>query len=285
MPSQTLRLSDSAITKALADQGVTELADPRYPLRLRVRTCRTKASWYLVLNQGNKTKWLKLGVWPSLTAKAVIAKLPTLLANHAAAESVNCDDWQTVGELLAWYQERAATDSSLSANRRINVKCSLSKHLIPRLQLIKLIGLTHEVIETALIWPLQSQYKLGTVRQHFALLKRVFKLAHKQKRLAYDPLASMTFSDFIDAKIPAKEAAIRFGQTHLIKQQIERECEPARTLALFMLMHGTRIGETRQLRWSYIDWHHAQVHLPASITKTATALSLPLTDHAIELLQ
>jgi integrase len=48
-------------------------------------------------------------------------------------------------------------------------------------------------------------------------------------------------------------------------------------LALMMLAHGTRIGETRMARWSEISLAAAEWFIPAANTKTRTEHRLPLT--------
>tara|TARA_Y100001954_G_C15409478_1_gene406756 strand:- start:55 stop:591 length:537 start_codon:yes stop_codon:yes gene_type:complete len=55
-------------------------------------------------------------------------------------------------------------------------------------------------------------------------------------------------------------------------------------LLLFMLLFGTRIGETRQLRWRHIDLNSGQLIIPETITKTAAVHILPITYQAKRLL-
>ncbi len=56
-------------------------------------------------------------------------------------------------------------------------------------------------------------------------------------------------------------------------------------LALMMLCHGTRIGETRQSRWADIALPEREWFIPAEHTKTKTELRVPLTDQVCSLLQ
>jgi len=48
-------------------------------------------------------------------------------------------------------------------------------------------------------------------------------------------------------------------------------------LAVLMLAHGTRIGETRQAKWRHFDLIGKTWHIPAVDTKTKKAHTLPLT--------
>lgn len=49
-----IALSDAAIKRAVADESITEIRDPRYPLRLRLGSSRSRGSWYLVTNKDGK---------------------------------------------------------------------------------------------------------------------------------------------------------------------------------------------------------------------------------------
>ncbi|WP_163033677.1 tyrosine-type recombinase/integrase, partial [Pseudomonas viridiflava] len=57
-------------------------------------------------------------------------------------------------------------------------------------------------------------------------------------------------------------------------------------LALMMLCHGTRAGETRQARWSYLTLgEQGEWFIPAENTKTRCEHRLPLTQQVCVLLE
>jgi integrase len=56
-------------------------------------------------------------------------------------------------------------------------------------------------------------------------------------------------------------------------------------LALMMLCHGTRLGETRQARWKNINLTTRLWFIPAADTKTKAEHTLPLTDQACALIE
>lgn len=56
-------------------------------------------------------------------------------------------------------------------------------------------------------------------------------------------------------------------------------------LALMMLCHGSRLGETRLARWRNINLDARRWFLPAGDTKTKAEHTLPLTDQACALLR
>ncbi|MBD6967807.1 tyrosine-type recombinase/integrase [Vibrio parahaemolyticus] len=277
MATVQLKISDAGIKRALADEAITQINAMGEPFVLRIHANRETASWYLVSYKGGKTKRTKLANWPDLTTKQVLAQKHELIGKLAQGDTPTLNDWQTVGELLTWYCDRALSDRSLSKKRKLNIKSSINKHLIPCLGNEPINELAEAVLDTELVWPLQSRYALGTVKQHFALLKRAFKQAKKLKRLAVDPMASMVFSDFIDAEIKAKPGKLKAGDLPLLWQRVLTAKPFHKTFIMLMLGHGTRIGETRQLRWDHIDIEGQRLIIPGDITKTGTELVIPLT--------
>lgn len=97
-----IALSDAAIKRAVADESITEIRDPRYPLRLRLGSSRSRGSWYLVTNKDGKASWAKVANWPLVSAKAIIDDLPTLSIQHRQDQSVKVNTWLSCGGLLNW---------------------------------------------------------------------------------------------------------------------------------------------------------------------------------------
>lgn len=293
MAVKVVNLSEPSIKQALLEPAITELRDPRFALRLRIHKARTSGSWFLVQYVNDKANWHKLGNWPALKAKRVIDELPALLLKLNPINSVNqvnsinqvnLNEWLKVADLLHWYHDRASRDRSLSDKRRANIKSTITKHLLPMLGENKLASLDHATIDEGLIWPLQERYALASVRQYFAILKRAFSQARKLKYLAADPLAGLSFTDFIDTKITAKGAKLQPGNLPELLLSIRAAKPFPRMLTYLMLALGTRIGETRQLTWSMIDFDNQSLVIPKTITKTNTQLVLPLTGHLIDVL-
>lgn len=278
MGTMQCKLSDAAIKRALADQAVTAINAIGQPFELRIHKSRESASWYLVSHKKGKTTRTKLANWPVMTAKEVIARKEDFLAALAIDDTPVMDDWRTVAELLEWYRDRALADRSLSKNRKLNIKSSINKHLITCLGNELISELCEPVIDSELIWPLQSRYSLGTVRQHFALFKRAFNQAKKLNHIDANPLAGCVFTDFIDTPIKAAPGKLKAAQLPDLWQAIKAAKPYHKTLVVLMLSLATRIGETRQLRWEYIDIENRRLILPESITKNGNELILPLTE-------
>ena len=289
MPAQTVavKYSDAIIKRHLPDSGIRQLKDPRYPLRLRFHSDRTAASWFVVKYAKGRTIWRKLGNWPALTTKALLNRLPEIqaeLAYDLDSQSV-AESFHRVGDLLKWYQVRALSDRNLSKTRKAAIKSAIGRHLLPRLTDHLIHELNHAELDEYLFWPLQSAYSLAYVRSIWAILKQAFKRAHKLKMLANNPVAGYQFSDFITSPITPKPSAIRSDEVAALLADLKPIKHDKLMLVLMMLLHGTRIGETRRARWQHISLSQGRWFIPAEHTKTKKEHTLPLTPQAIVLLQ
>lgn len=272
-----IALSDAAIKRAVADQSITEIRDPRFPLRLRLASSRSRGSWHLITYKDGKANWAKVADWPLVSAKAMLDDLPSLSMQHRQDHSVKVNTWLSCGGLLNWYLSRSQTDTSLSLKRKRNIKCAIGKHLIPVLGDVMLSELNHHKIDELLIWPLQARYALGSVRQYYAILRKAFKQATVLKLISDDPLASLSFTDFISTPIATKPPKLQSTDLLQLLTNIGNANDGAAMLIFIMLAYGTRIGETRLLRWTYYDEANAKLVIPADITKTHAQLTIPIT--------
>ncbi len=278
-----IKLSDAEL-KRQAKEDINELTDPTLPLRVRFWSNREKATIFLIEYIGGVGKWHRLGYWPSLTMKSVLSEWGALQKKFLLSGTIEFNAYFQASDLFTWYQERALSDKSLSKHRKYNTKSIISKHMIPLLGGFEIKALTVEIIEDSLIWPLQNRYRLSTVQQYFKLLKRVFRQAFISEKISVNPLASMRFKDFIDADIKPKPCAIASHDLKNIFGLMKYMPFEASFLVLTMLAFGMRIGETRQLKYSYIETDQQQWHLPETITKTV-ALITPITPWYQKLLQ
>ncbi len=173
----------------------------------------------------------------------------------------------------------------LSLKRKRSIKSVLKVHLQPRLGHVLIEELDHALLDELLIWPLQEKYELFTVRLILSVLKKACKQARTLKLIAFNPIAEIKFSDFTDAKIQPKGCALQANAVPLLAEQLHKSGEMERVFVLMILLHGTRIGETRLARWEHIDFIKKTWFIPAENTKTKTAHILPLSDVALALLR
>lgn len=283
-----ITFSESEIKKYQKNSDVKQLKDPRYPLKLRFSADRTKASWHLVTYRNNKGYWRKVGTWPLLTAKALIKKLPELMAQIAINPDntkLRTEDFHTVGDLLAWYQIRCGLLKGLSKHRKASIKSVIKCHLYPTIGQIPYLDLTASQVDDLLICPLQSTHALSTLNLSFKVLKAAFNQARKLDRIEINPMDPMVFSDFIQTTISAKDGKIKPQMLGDILVRLAYEPIRVQMLICLMLAYATRLGETRMSAWTQFDFHRKTWEIPKEHTKTKSMHELPLTDRMIDLLR
>lgn len=284
--TREVKFSEAEVRRQAADVTVRDLRDPRHPgLYLRFWSKRERATWHLVRGK----KWVPVARWPELSVAVVLAELPALrqrlLRDPATALVVS--SMATVGQLLDWYGDRMARDRSLSVKRKAGARSAIAQHLKPRLDDLPLADVTADTLDKQLMWPAQADVSLPYLRQMFTLLLTAFKQAKRLGLIESDPMAGMRFSDFTKAKILPKSARLRAVHLADVMQQLAEVFEetPAKAmLALMMLTHGTRIGETRKARWSEVSVTAGEWFIPAANAKTRTEHRLPLTAQICALL-
>jgi integrase len=214
-----------------------------------------------------------------------MAELPAIRQRllHDPEATVAVGTMASCGQLLDWYGDRMGRDRSLSAKRKTGSLSAIKCHLKPRLEQVPIRGLTAAVLDKELMWPAQQELSLSYVRQLFGLLVVAFRQAHKLGLIDGNPVAGIKFVDFTKARIMPKAARLR--GVHLVDvvpmlAGLFDQHPGEAMLALMMLCHGTRVGETRQARWADISIPDSEWYIPAENTKTRTEHRLPLTAQA-----
>lgn len=283
MSTAALKITDAEIKRQAAGD-VRDLRDvENRGLYLRFTRDRARASWYLVA----KGKWNLVGGFPDLTAKQVVAALPAIRLRLAAGANSTLSKWATTGELLEWFAERYARDRNLSKKRKDTSASMLKCHLVPCLGETPLASIDNATLDSQLIWPMQQTVEIDYVRSAFQLLALAFRQAFKLRLISANPMRDMKFKDFSTAKVGIKASRLRGTQLqdllHHLACVIESNPHDG-MLAMMMLCHGTRIGETRQARWSHISLAEREWFIPSENTKTGVEHHLPLTDQVRQLL-
>lgn len=280
------QFTDAEIRAQALAQDVRDLRDMRYPeLRLRLGQCRQRGSWWVVLG----STWHRLGRWPGLSAKGAVVALPGALARLAAdpRASASAQAFATFGEVLEWQLDRQQRNRALSPKRKAGVKSMITRHLLPRLRDLQLIAGDKSTLDRLLFWPLQEQYKAGYVQQAYGVLAGALRKARRLDLIAANPMDGMAFKDFITARIEPKEPALRPYDLPSLLARLE-ECyrtTPGDTLlALLMLCHGTRIGETRRALRRHVLLEHRVWIIPGDKAKNRHEHILPLTPQVVALL-
>lgn len=272
-----VKISDAEIRRQAEGRARDLRALGNQGLYFRFHRSRERGSWYLV----TKGKWNLIGSYPELSAAKVAAALPDIRLRLEAGESSSLSSWVLTGELLAWFAERMARDRNLSAKRKSTAASAIKLHLIPRLGGTALAEIDKALLDRELMWPLQESLSIDYVRLVFQLLALSFRQAFKLGLISSNPMAGIRFGDFSKARVTVKPSRLR--SVHLEELLAHLLCTLAHNpqrgvLALMMLCHGTRLGETRQARWSHVSVAEREWFIPAENTKTGVEHRLPLTD-------
>lgn len=280
----TVKLSDAEIERNAKKLHVRDLRDARHPaLHFRYAKNRGRGSWYLL----NKRAWHRIGGFPDLSTQQVVAALPGVRLRVSADASATVSKWLTTGELLVWYAERMGRDRNLSDKRKKTGASAIKCHLLPRLGELPLADISKATLDSQLMWPLQETLSLDFVRLIFGLLVVACRKAFVLDLVSANPLAGIKFSDFSKTKIKVKPSRLRGVQLQDLLAQLAlvNTTQPQDAmLALMMLCHGTRIGETRMARWSHISLAEREWFIPAENAKTRVEHHLPLTAQVSQLL-
>ncbi|MBD8790947.1 site-specific integrase [Pseudomonas syringae] len=283
--TRPVKFSDAEIRRQAADVIVRDIRDARYPgLYLRFHQDRQRGTWYLVKGKA----WAPVARYPEIGLATILAELPAirqrLMSDPAAQAGAG---FVTVGQLLNWYNDRMSRDRSLSAKRKSTSRSAIKQHILPMLGSLAIADLNAASLDEQFIWPAQATLSLSYIRQMFALLLGAFRQALKLGLVTSNPMAGLQFKDFTKTRIKPKPSALRSVQLPEIMKQLAEAFGRApgdAVLALMMLAHGTRLGETRQACWADVSLAEAEWFIPAANTKTRTEHRLPLTAQAQALL-
>ena len=288
MKNKVIKLNDKSIKREACGE-VHTLREEGSPLRFRFHAARNEqgqrvtGTWF-VLRRG---KWHWLGHWPALTSDAVKRILPEKIAALVLDEKaqLSIGDFECVGDVLNWYDQRTAKDANRSRTRKATIRSAIKCHLLPQLGSLSIKGLTRQALDDSLIWPLQEHHSLSTVKSVLAVLKQSFKRAEKLGRIEHDPLAGVVFSDFISSSIEPKDGRLLSSDVGSLLNGLTLSDRVTQSLIVMLLCHGTRITETLSAKWTHIDLTDRQWRLPMADTKTNQWHTLPLTEQVIEWLE
>lgn len=290
MTTKRLRISDAAIKKHQGNDAIKRLRDERYPLEFRYHKSRESGSWYLIDKRKNngrngKARWDRLGRWPQLKASVLFELLPKTIGLVALNQESVMSEWATFGDCLSWYLQHVDGSRQITHKRKLVIKSAVIKHLLPALNSMPLNPVKKYQIKNALIWPLQAEHEVRTVKSYFSVLKAAFKQAAREELLETNPLADMQFSDFIQTPTKPKEGRLLPQMVNPLFDHLKTLRLKESMLVIMQLAHGTRLGETRRARWSQIDWQERVWRLPGANTKSREPHVIPLTEQVLALLR
>lgn len=279
-------LSDAEIKRNAGEDGPYRIRCARNPdLRFQYATSdRGRGSWYLRHN----SKWQKFAEWPQIPSRVALQLLQDARERLAGGSAVAVNRFATVGDLLRWYGDRVAKDRSLTTKRKNGVRSMIDVQLMHRIAGMRISDVSRESIDRALMWPAQEVLSTSYVRSVLRVLQMAFAQALRLDAIHTNPIAGLKFTDFVQAKIKPKPARLHMLDLSVLMERLV-ECFDERIeigmLALMMLCHGTRVGETRSARWRHICLTQRVWVIPAENTKTRSEHILPLTEQVCALLR
>jgi hypothetical protein len=179
MKTLRLNLSKNAIETHQSNAGVNQLRDNRQSVYYRyMKKDRNLGTFFGVFHKQGKTKWIKLGCYPALSAKDSLLKMSQLTKEAALKSTIpNEVEFKTVGELLAWYSKRQANNKALAEHTKKNQLVCIKQHLLPLLGDIKISSISLPLIDEVLFQPLQAKLALSTVDNILSVLNAAIKRA------------------------------------------------------------------------------------------------------------
>lgn len=278
------RLTDAEIKRQLLGTAHRVRCGAHRDLRFQVNSQRTGGSW----QRRTGGTWRKLASWPELPSVDALRVLQQLRVREAAGEVASADHFTEVGKLLEWYADRVSRNRSLSKKRRQGVASMIGRRLLPALGSLAITDVSRKELDERFVWPQQEQVSVSYLRACMQVLSMAFAQAHKLNLLAENPMTGMRFVDFVSARVKPKAGRLSMHDLQdlvaMLAERFASDPVPA-MLALLMLCHGTRIGETRNAQWSQFCLIRKQWIIPAQNTKTREEHVLPLTEQVCELLR
>ncbi len=279
-------LSDAEIKRNSGQDGPYRIRCARNPdLRFQYATSdRGRGSWYLRHN----SKWQKFAEWPQIPSRVALQLLQDARERLAGGSAVAVDRFVTVGDLLRWYGDRVAKNRSLTAKRKAGVRSMIDVQLMPRIAGMRISDVSLEAIDEQMMWPMQEELSTSYVRAVFRVLQMAFAQSERLEIMASNPMDGFKFTDFIEAEIMPKASRLRMLDLESLIERLS-VCFGERIehgmMALMMLCHGTRIGETRNAKWRHICLSQRVWVIPSENTKTRSEHVLPLTEQVCSLLR
>ena len=286
MATKRLNISEAILKELAKDLTVTELNDPRYPLRFRYHASRESGSWFFT--RGGIYK--KIGTWPLVklaTIKASLDLIEVNLASGIAADRAVIGYFETVADLLDWHLSQTIQTRALSQARKTSVKSAIKCYIKPFIGDLPLVDISRPVLLEQFFTPIQAKYSIATVYKAWGVLKTACNRACETDLISVNPIGQMKVHEFVKEKLKPKPSALEPRHLPGILQELrDSKHSPDCMLAALMLLHGTRIGETRQARWDQFDFIDNTWTIPELITKgNSPELKVMLTDTTIELLK
>jgi len=283
----TARISEALIKEHASNPDVREINDPSLPVRFRYLTDRTKGSWFYC---GGKIRYKKLGSWPLVKCALIRDMMPQIqinLASGLADEKAVIGHFVTVSDLLDWHLETTWKRRDLDQTRKQGIKTAINRYILPLIGDVNMVDLKRPILLESFFLPIQEQYAIATIRLAFGVLKSACARATAAELMDFNPISDIKLGDFLSERVKPRAAVLEPRHLPEILNQVLSTKPSNETMMIgLMVLHGTRIGETRLARWEQFDFIDNTWTIPADITKgTSPELKIMLTDTTVSLLK
>lgn len=232
--------------------------------------------------------WFTIGSYPQLSlaqARGEAARLNADVENGKCPATERKRGQQetirTVEQLfLDWYQHDI---SRRLKNPQIPLRL-YNKEIAPHIGKLALTEVNARDIR-AIIHTVANSGRMATANDALMVCKQLFKHAIKLNLLDYSPAQAFTMSDAGGLEksreriLSLEELDLLFRVLRQHRDQFVRE----NYLAVALLVHlGVRKNELIAAMWDEIDFDERTWHLPADRSKTATAITIPLSATSLE---
>lgn len=227
-----------------------------------------------------KQKRYTLGKYPALklaearrAAREIAEQVST--GTDPQADKVQSREDLTIKELAEEFDNKHLPN--LKESTQVDYRERIKNVIVPALGSIiarkvtadDVLDLLEEIAEGA---PIQS----NRIR---AILSSIYTFGQKRRFVKVNPILSIP-------KLGKENQRDRFFTADEIKKAwaiIEKLDEPVRSLYKILFITGQRLGETRQMKWDYID--NRTWFIPEELTKAKRSHALPLPPMAMEILK
>ena len=240
-----------------------------------------KKSWCIFYRHNRRNRRLTIGPYPDLSLADARRKAQKELREVAhgkdpAADKREARAADTFGELAAKYLEAAKKSKRTWAED----ERMLDKDLLPAWKNRKASEITRSDVK-ALLGRIVERGAPIAANRTLALVSTIFNYGVEEEAVAVNPAYRLAKP----GEEHERDRVLRDGEIRELWRVIEDE--PLMVAAAFKLglLLGQRRGEILGAAWSEIDFETATWTIPAERAKNKTSHRVPLTEHAVMLLQ
>ena len=239
-------------------------------------------TWYVFYKKGRTSRRVKLGSWPALTlhqARQLARETRVAIETHGADpahERQQARDVFTVGDMAKVYIEQHAKPHKKSWR---DDQQRLDRYVLPAWRSRPVTAITRTDVH-ALLDQISGDGKPVQANRVQALVSKMWNVAIDRGHVETNPCYRMTRP----ATETARVQTLSDDQLRDLWASLEAQPgNPADALKL-RLLTGQRGGEVHRMTWADVDLDAAVWTIPATDAKNGHAHRVPLTDHALGIL-